>query len=179
MAVMEMNPASPAFRRIFSNPVAFAAFKATEPHLAGARAAHVRHAMHALRAAQLRCVALVLRGVESVALCCAGVALVLRWCGAGVAPCCAGVCAALLALRCVARVARARRPRGSACVTLLVTLSPQNTHRHFRPAPFPPKEYVSLDLAAAYTDAGFDAPGQLESTPRHRTVVGVKPKAAA
>jgi hypothetical protein len=37
-AIMEMNPASPAFQRIFNNPFAFAAFKSTEPHLAGARA---------------------------------------------------------------------------------------------------------------------------------------------
>ncbi|GBF97263.1 methyltransferase type 11 [Raphidocelis subcapitata] len=73
MAIMEMNPASPAFQRIFSNPFAFAAFKSTEPHLT---------------------------------------------------------------------------------------------------------EYVTLDLAAAYTDAGFNAPQQLENTPRHRTVVARKPQAA-
>jgi len=33
LAVMEMNPASPAFQRIFDNPFAFAAFKSTEPWL--------------------------------------------------------------------------------------------------------------------------------------------------
>jgi ubiquinone/menaquinone biosynthesis C-methylase UbiE len=34
MSIMEMNPQSPAFQRIFNNPIAFAAFKSTEPHLA-------------------------------------------------------------------------------------------------------------------------------------------------
>ncbi|KAI8471970.1 MAG: S-adenosyl-L-methionine-dependent methyltransferase [Monoraphidium minutum] len=69
MAIMEMNPASPAFQRIFKNPFAFTAFKSTEPHLA---------------------------------------------------------------------------------------------------------EYITLDLAQAYIDAGFEAPAQLENTPRHRSVVALK-----
>ena len=30
---MDMNPASPAFQRIFSNPFAYTAFKSTEPWL--------------------------------------------------------------------------------------------------------------------------------------------------
>lgn len=33
MAIMEMNPATPAFQRIFSNPFAYTAFKSTEPWL--------------------------------------------------------------------------------------------------------------------------------------------------
>lgn len=33
LAVMEMNPESPAFRRIFSNPLPYVAFKSTEPWL--------------------------------------------------------------------------------------------------------------------------------------------------
>lgn len=33
MCIMEMNPASPAFQRIFSNAFAFTAFKSTEPWL--------------------------------------------------------------------------------------------------------------------------------------------------
>ena len=39
MSIMEMDPATLAFQRIFKNPFAFAAFKSTEPHLAGAAAA--------------------------------------------------------------------------------------------------------------------------------------------
>jgi hypothetical protein len=39
----------------------------------------------------------------------------------------------------------------------------------------PTTEYVTLDLAKAYEDAGFPTPGQLENTPRHRTVVARKP----
>ncbi len=36
--MMEMNPASPVFQRIFSNPFAYTAFKSTEPWLqVGAR----------------------------------------------------------------------------------------------------------------------------------------------
>jgi hypothetical protein len=31
--VVQMNPASPAFQRIFNNAFAFAAFKSTEPWL--------------------------------------------------------------------------------------------------------------------------------------------------
>jgi SAM-dependent methyltransferase len=33
LAVMEMNPESPVFRRIFSNPLPYVAFKSTEPWL--------------------------------------------------------------------------------------------------------------------------------------------------
>ena len=33
MAIMEMDPASPAFARIFANPFAYTAFKSTEPWL--------------------------------------------------------------------------------------------------------------------------------------------------
>jgi TRAP-type C4-dicarboxylate transport system substrate-binding protein len=33
MSIMEMNPASPAFQRIFANPFAYTAFKSTEPWL--------------------------------------------------------------------------------------------------------------------------------------------------
>lgn len=33
MAIMEMNPNSPAFQRIFSNVFAYTAFKSTEPWL--------------------------------------------------------------------------------------------------------------------------------------------------
>lgn len=35
MAIMEMNPNSAVFRRIYGSPFAFAAFKSTEPHLEG------------------------------------------------------------------------------------------------------------------------------------------------
>lgn len=72
MAIMEMNPASPAFQRVFSNAFAYTAFKSTEPWL---------------------------------------------------------------------------------------------------------MEYVTLDLAAALTGAGFEAPLQAENSPRHRTVVALKPRA--
>lgn len=34
-----------------------------------------------------------------------------------------------------------------------------------------------MDLAGAYADAGFQSYGQLENTPRHRSIVGIKPKA--
>ncbi|GFR41885.1 hypothetical protein Agub_g2394 [Astrephomene gubernaculifera] len=34
LAVMDMNPASPIFQRIFNNPIVFTAFKSTEPWLA-------------------------------------------------------------------------------------------------------------------------------------------------
>ncbi len=37
------------------------------------------------------------------------------------------------------------------------------------------QEYITLDLHAAIRDQGFGAPLQKESTPRHRTVVAVKP----
>lgn len=71
LAVMEMNPASPGFQRVFNNPFAYVAFKSTEPWLL---------------------------------------------------------------------------------------------------------EYVSLDMAAAMADAGFLPAQQLENSPRHRTVVAIKPQ---
>ena len=37
-------------------------------------------------------------------------------------------------------------------------------------------EYLSLDMPAAMTAAGFSAPHQLENSPRHKTVVAVKPR---
>lgn len=33
LSIMEMNPASPAFQRVLSNPFAYTAFKSTEPYL--------------------------------------------------------------------------------------------------------------------------------------------------
>ncbi|KAF8061941.1 menG [Scenedesmus sp. PABB004] len=40
-------------------------------------------------------------------------------------------------------------------------------------------QYVTLDLHAAVAAAGFDAPRQASNSPRHRTVVAVKPAAGA
>lgn len=73
LAIMEMNPASPVFQRIFGNPFAYTAFKSTEPWL---------------------------------------------------------------------------------------------------------QEYITLDMDAAIVGAGFRAPLQRDSTPRHKTVVAVKPPTA-
>ena len=36
-------------------------------------------------------------------------------------------------------------------------------------------DYVTLDLHQAIKDQGFRAPLQMENSPRHRTVVAVKP----
>ena len=40
-------------------------------------------------------------------------------------------------------------------------------------------DYITLDLPAALRGAGFEQPRQMENSPRHRTVVAVKPAAAA
>ena len=37
-------------------------------------------------------------------------------------------------------------------------------------------EYLSLDMPGAMTAAGFLPPRQLENSPRHKTVVAVKPQ---
>ena len=37
-------------------------------------------------------------------------------------------------------------------------------------------EYLSLDMAGALQAAGFAPPRQLENSPRHKTVVAVKPQ---
>ena len=37
-------------------------------------------------------------------------------------------------------------------------------------------DYVTLDLHQAIQEQGFQAPLQMENSPRHRTVVAVKPK---
>lgn len=75
--------------------------------------------------------------------------------------------------------------------------SPANRHAACTPAPlagylqasFPPSrpippalqepwllEYLALDMPAAMTAAGFLPPRQLENSPRHKTVVAVKPQ---
>jgi hypothetical protein len=149
MAIMEMNPASPAFQRIFSNPFAFAAFKSTEPHLAGAWRLGGRRRGGRARARPL---------------------------------------AVAEPLPPVARAVSTRSEQG------MLLGQPTRTPGNYqltacsfcqrrgtanKPPGTPPKtEYVTLDLAAAYTDAGFNAPQQLENTPRHRTVVARKPQAA-
>ena len=35
--------------------------------------------------------------------------------------------------------------------------------------------YLQLDMAGAMVEAGFQPPRQLENSPRHKTVVAVKP----
>lgn len=37
-------------------------------------------------------------------------------------------------------------------------------------------DYMNMDMHAAMRDAGFEAPKQLENSPRHRTVVAIKPQ---
>lgn len=37
-------------------------------------------------------------------------------------------------------------------------------------------EYLSLDMAGAMDESGFTAVKQLENSPRHKTVVAVKPQ---
>lgn len=150
---MEMNPNSAAFQRIFNNPFAFAAFKSTEPHLAG------------------ECPLLF----------------------AACASC--GIAAHLQQPLCVRRLQRSRIWRVSGGSSCLLRGS-QRPHCGLQAPGYAAiehvaqqckltckthavscAEYISLDLHAAYTEAGFEAPGQLESTPRHRSVVGVKPRA--
>jgi hypothetical protein len=38
------------------------------------------------------------------------------------------------------------------------------------------QEYITLDMPAAMREAGFQQPLWKESTPRHKTVVAVKPQ---
>lgn len=40
-------------------------------------------------------------------------------------------------------------------------------------------DYMTLDLHGAMREAGFDTPRQTENSPRHRTVVAMKPVAAS
>ena len=40
-------------------------------------------------------------------------------------------------------------------------------------------DYITLDLHGAMIDAGFEQPQQTENSPRHRTVVAMKPVSAS
>lgn len=162
LAIMEMDPSSPIWQRIFNNPFAYAAFKSTEPYLE----------------VQGRCV----------------------WGrGGGGGPSTWGgwVGRRVPGLR--PTTSRVRRDHGTGppqqgswhhdaswtsvllrccCCCRRPPPSPQHTlsyHRHHHtPHCARPQEYVSLDLASAIKDAGFEAPRQKSNTPRHRTVVAVK-----
>ncbi len=53
------------------------------------------------------------------------------------------------------------------------------TCAHCRRACDMPQEYITFDMNTAMIDAGFQPPLQRDSTPRHKTVVAVKPAKAA
>lgn len=140
MCVMEMDPSSPAFARIYSNPFAFAAFKATEPHLQGER-----------------------EGGRESALFCLSVCSSVVQCA---------VCS--VAIDCPLRVCSLTTPPTPTSSPLTIH---QHQYKHYTTT-LHNAEYITLDLAAAFTDAGFEAPAQRCNTPRHRTVVGRKPPSA-